>query len=131
MKKRILIVDEIPKGPTGKLQRIGLAEKFDLDFSETPESDQQTEYAPPRNPVEEAITKVWIDVLKLEKIGMFDRFLDLGGDSLLASQLISRLRQTLNIEINLIDFFDAPTIAEQAVIVQELILADELRADNA
>jgi acyl-CoA synthetase (AMP-forming)/AMP-acid ligase II/acyl carrier protein len=128
--RRILIVEKIPKGPTGKLQRIGLAEKFGLDFREVPETEKKSQFLSPRNPVEDAISTVWIDVLKIEKIGVLDRFLDLGGDSLLASQLISRLRQTLNIEINLIDFFDAPTIAEQAVIVQELILAEELGSND-
>jgi acyl-CoA synthetase (AMP-forming)/AMP-acid ligase II/acyl carrier protein len=129
--RRILIVEQIPKGPTGKLQRIGLAEKLGLDFRDIPASEKQSEYVPPRNPVEEVISSVWIDVLKINKIGVFDRFLDLGGDSLLASQLISKLRQTLDIEINLIDFFDAPTIAEQAVIVQDLILAEEMGKNDA
>jgi acyl carrier protein len=127
--KRILIVEEIPKGPTGKLQRIGLAEKLKLDFRQPVKTEGKTEYAPPRNPVEEIISSVWHGVLKVENIGIHDRFLDLGGDSLLASQLISELRHRLDIEISLIDFFDAPTIAEQAIIVQELILAEDRHAD--
>lgn len=123
--RRIVIVDEIPKGPTGKLQRIGLAEKLGLDAEEHETVVEQVEYVPPRNPVEEAITAIWIEVLNIEEIGVNSRFLDLGGDSLLASQLITRLRDRLDIEINLIDFFDAPTIAQQAIIVQEIILEEE------
>ncbi len=124
--RRILIVDEIPKGPTGKLQRIGLAQKLGLDVEKWASVVDRVDYVPPRNPVEETITAIWVDVLKIKKIGVFSRFLELGGDSLLASQLISRVQQTLGIELNLIDFFDAPTIAEQAVIVQEIILEEEL-----
>jgi hypothetical protein len=45
-----------------------------------------------------------------------------GGDSILATQLISRIQQWMETEIRLIDFFDAPTIAEQAVIIEKLII---------
>jgi acyl carrier protein len=69
--------------------------------------------------------EIWMEVLNLDKVGVFHKFLDLGGDSLLATQLISRLRQRLEVNINLIDFFDAPTIAEQADIVQKIILEEE------
>jgi acyl-CoA synthetase (AMP-forming)/AMP-acid ligase II len=61
--RRIVIVDEIPLGPTGKLQRIGLAEKLGLDDEGQKTVVEQTEFVPPRNPVEEAITTIWIEVL--------------------------------------------------------------------
>jgi acyl-CoA synthetase (AMP-forming)/AMP-acid ligase II/acyl carrier protein len=125
--RRIVIVDEIPLGPTGKLQRIGLAEKLGLDDEGQKTVVEQTEFVPPRNPVEEAITTIWVEVLNIEEIGVNNKFLDLGGDSLLASQLITRLRDSLEIEIDLIDFFDAPTIAQQAIIIQEIILEEELK----
>jgi acyl carrier protein len=119
--KRILIVDEIPKGPTGKLQRIGLSVKLGLEES-VPQD--RASYLAPRTPIEEALAQTWLDVLSIAKVGVHDRFLEVGGDSLLATQLISRLRDKLNIEISLMDFFDAPTIADQAAIVEELLLQD-------
>jgi len=124
--RRIVILDEIPKGPTGKLQRIGLAEKLGLITQDDQAVSAQVKFVAARNPVEEALATIWIEVLDVEGIGVHNRFLDLGGDSLLASQLISRLRETLDLEINLIDFFDAPTIAEQALIVQRMILNEQL-----
>jgi acyl carrier protein len=123
--RRIVILDEIPKGPTGKLQRIGLAEKLGLIAEDAQSVSERAKFIAARNPVEEALARIWHDVLDVEGIGVHDQFLDLGGDSLLASQLIARLRETLDLEINLIDFFDAPTIAEQALIIQKMILNEE------
>jgi acyl carrier protein len=58
-----------------------------------------------------------------------DNFLNVGGDSLLALQLVSRIRETLDLELSLLDFFDAPTIADQAGIIQNLIL-EEMNNDK-
>jgi acyl carrier protein len=51
-----------------------------------------------------------------------DHFLDLGGDSMLATLLVSRIRQELRLEVSLRSMFDAPTVAEQAGVVLELFL---------
>jgi acyl carrier protein len=58
-------------------------------------------------------------------VGRHDRFLNLGGDSISATRLISRLRQSLALELSLIDFFEAPTIAEQAVIIEDRLFEEE------
>ena len=63
---RIVIVDEIPKGPTGKLQRIGLADKL--------VSNLKIDYVQPRNSFEETLIGIWADVLKLERVGIHDNF---------------------------------------------------------
>jgi acyl carrier protein len=51
------------------------------------------------------------------------RFLDLGGDSLAAVRLLTRIRTELQIEVAMVDLFDAPTIAEQARIVEDALMA--------
>jgi acyl carrier protein len=51
-----------------------------------------------------------------------DHFLDLGGDSMLATLLVSRIRQELRLEVSLRSMFDAPTVAEQAGVILELFL---------
>lgn len=128
--QRVVILDEIPKGPTGKLQRIGLAEKLGLTNGLGPTTSQTTEFVAPRNEIEALLADIWLDVLGLEQVGVHHRFLELGGDSILATRLVSRLRQSLEIELTLIDFFEAPTIAEQAVIVEKLLLQDELEHND-
>jgi acyl-CoA synthetase (AMP-forming)/AMP-acid ligase II/acyl carrier protein len=121
---KVVILDEIPMGPTGKLQRIGLAEKLGLGPVGPAPARERAAFVPPRNPVEEAVAAVWTQVLRIERVGVHDRFLDLGGDSLLATMLLSRIREALHMEISMIEFFEAPTIAEQARIVEEIRLRE-------
>jgi len=118
--KRIIITDEIPKGPTGKLQRIGLAEKLGLDRLH--DATESKESIAPSTPVEITLAELWCDVLGLTEVDVNQHFLNLGGDSLLAGLLVGRIHQLLEINLTLIDFFDAPTIADQAKIVENLIL---------
>ena len=71
-------------------------------------------FVPPRNSLEESIAAVWREVLNLERIGVHDNFFDLGGHSLKATQVVSRLRNMFPSEIPLRHMFDFPTIAELA-----------------
>ncbi len=108
----VLFREEIPRGPTGKLQRIGLAKA--LGISETPSrpDDAQPNFEAPRTSTEETLSEIWKDVLKLPRVGIHDRFLDLGGDSILAAQIVSRASNALDWELTLTQFFDHPTIAQ-------------------
>jgi acyl carrier protein len=125
--RRIVIVDEIPKGPTGKLQRIGLAERLGLTVEPVVAASDLGEFVPPSTDVEELLAQMWCEVLGLPSVGVQQRFLDLGGDSILATQLVARLCRTFEINLTLLDFFDAPTIAQQAVAVERLVL-DEIES---
>jgi len=122
--RRILILDDLPKGPTGKLQRIGLAEKLGLASVEVRSQEGRPEFVAPRTPVEQALSDLWANVLRVNQVGVFDRFIDLGGDSMLASLLLSRVRDSLNLDISLLEFFEAPTVADQARIVEAELLRD-------
>jgi acyl-CoA synthetase (AMP-forming)/AMP-acid ligase II/acyl carrier protein len=122
--RTVLFLDEIPKGPTGKLQRIGLAARLGLGSTEPTEAPARRMYKAPRTPVEELLAALWAEVLKVEPIGVDEHFLDLGGDSMLATRLVSRIRQELRLEIPLRSLFDAPTVAEQAGVLLELLLID-------
>ncbi len=121
---RVVILDEIPKGPTGKLQRIGLAGKLGISGSEEAVAGERAPFVAPRNPVEETLAALWRQVLRVEGVGVHDRFLDLGGDSLLATMLLSRIREALRLEISLTELFEAPTVAEQALLVEDLRLRE-------
>ncbi|MFO0572463.1 MAG: thioesterase domain-containing protein [Polyangia bacterium] len=68
-------------------------------------------YVPPRNDLEGAICGVWEKFLRIKLIGIHDNFFDLGGDSLLAVQLIAKLRATLGVELSPHSLLDTPTIA--------------------
>lgn len=118
--RRIVFLDEIPKGPTGKLQRIGLADRLGLD--ELDGGDEQLPATPPTSAVELLLADLWSDVLGVQDITVHDRFLDIGGDSMLAMRLLARVRDTLGLDFTVIDFFDRATIAEQAVLVEDRLL---------
>ncbi|MGB3298890.1 MAG: acyltransferase domain-containing protein, partial [Phormidesmis sp.] len=84
-----------------------------------------TTYLAPRTEVEETIAGIWQDLLGLEKVGIHDSFFDLGGHSLMAIQVISRLREAFPVEIEMRNLlFEAPTVAKIAAIIAEQLPKD-------
>jgi acyl transferase domain-containing protein len=81
-------------------------------------------YVAPRNEVEQSLAGIWQKLLGIEQIGIHDNFFDLGGHSLLATQLISQLREAFQIELPLRAFFEAATIAELAVVIEEILIGE-------
>lgn len=118
--RRIVFLDEIPKGPTGKLQRIGMAERLGLDDLDGAAVSRPA--TPPNSAVERLLAELWGDVLGVDGLAVNDRFLDVGGDSMLAMRLLARVRDTLDLDFTVIDFFDRATIADQAVLVEDRLL---------
>ncbi len=107
--RRIVVLDEIPKGPTGKPRRIGLATALGLDRScET--AFPETPYLAPRTPSEGLLVPLWGEVLGRERVGVRDNFLASGGDSLLAAQLLARMADLAGSAPPLLYLFDNPTV---------------------
>jgi amino acid adenylation domain-containing protein len=79
-----------------------------------------TSFVAPRNPTEEIMAGLWAEVLGVAQIGVHDNFFALGGHSLLGTQLISRIRSTLAIDLPLQSLFEASTIAELSERLQQL-----------
>jgi thioester reductase-like protein len=91
--------------------------KIDYQALPTPEQNRpelQQVYLAPRSPLEKKLANIWQEVLELEKIGINDNFFDLGGHSLLITQLLAKVRNAFNVELPLKDLFNAPTIADLA-----------------
>jgi acyl carrier protein len=95
-------------------------------------SRKKPEFVAARTPIEERLASIWSDVLRVERVGMFDNFFDLGGHSLLAAQVISRARTTLSVELPLRRIFETPNVAGLAAAIYEMQTAstedDELAA---
>ena len=68
----------------------------------------------PRNPAEQAIAQIFVQVLSVASVGVYDDFFELGGHSLVATQLVAQLLQRFELEITVIDLFEAPTVASLA-----------------
>jgi amino acid adenylation domain-containing protein len=106
-------MDALPQTPSGKIDRNALPEPS----SRRPHLD--AEYLAPRTPVEEFLAKVWGEVLGIDQVGVHDDFRDLGGNSLMAGQVISRMLQEFQIELPMRSLMDAPTVADMALLITE------------
>jgi acyl-CoA synthetase (AMP-forming)/AMP-acid ligase II/carbonic anhydrase/acetyltransferase-like protein (isoleucine patch superfamily)/acyl carrier protein len=104
--KQLLILKEIPKGPTGKIQRIGLAEKLAAEFAQ----QRQTNFVAAATSVETQLTGIWERQLKIDKVGLRDEFHALGGDSLTMATMLIEVEQLFNVEIPVDRFLGSPTI---------------------
>jgi acyl carrier protein len=74
-------------------------------------------YAAPRDLTESTLAAIWMEVLQLERIGINDRFLDLGGDSLRATQILGRTVKSFGIELSVRDLIRTETIAQMAELI--------------
>ncbi|NLU85179.1 AMP-binding protein, partial [Rhodococcus sp. HNM0569] len=118
----ITVLDEFPLNASGKLDRKALPEP---DFAAA-----HTEYVPPRTPAEEAVAAVFADVLGGARVGVHDDFFALGGTSLSATQVVSRLRGAGFDSASVREVFDAPTVASLAAALgDEQTTAGHLGSD--
>jgi len=127
------ILKELPLTPNGKLDRQALSSPKPIgnelansnidsvtDIVNTPDVlqlERELElipFVPPRTRVEEVLARIWSEILGLDRVGIHDNFWECGGHSLLAAQVISRIRNTFEIELSARALFEASTIAELA-----------------
>jgi len=99
-----VFLDTLPLTPNGKVDRKA------LPAPSTDRGGSSADFVAPRNVAEEQIAGIWREVLRLKEIGVRDKFFDVGGDSLLGIQVISRVREMFAVELPLFSLFDAPTI---------------------
>jgi amino acid adenylation domain-containing protein len=111
-------LEALPLNRNGKIDRKALPAPADIAV------DAERALVAPRSQAEEALEPIWAEVLGLEAVSVEDDFFELGGHSLLATQLASRIATGFDIDLSLRSLFEAPTIAELAVIVEQLILDD-------
>ena len=124
--ERILIVPEIPKGPTGKIQRVGLAQRLGLDRLE---SDGEAGGGHPDSPPvdlesEIRIRRLFQEVLEIEAAGPDTGFFTSGGDSVLATVLLARLRAECGSDVSYQEFLEAPTSRGLAALARRTGRAD-------
>ena len=108
--ERIVFVDQIPKGPSGKVQRIGLAQRLGVEAIAPPASPR-AEYAAPQSPMQTRIAGLFAATLGIERAGMNDNFFDFGGDSALTTLLMVRIEEATGVGVPLLEFLDDPTPA--------------------
>jgi len=98
-----------------QLEKLPLNHNGKIDRKNLPQPDKEIpeqEYVGPRNSTEEILCRQWEEVLRRERIGIHDNFFKIGGHSLLAAQLATRMRERFQVDIALRRMFEVPTIAQ-------------------
>jgi amino acid adenylation domain-containing protein len=120
---------ELPLTPSGKIDRRAL-ERIEAGAGQP---DSGADYAAPCNLVEEILAAVWAEVLRLDRVGIHDNFLELGGDSILMIQAATRSRQR-GVQFTPREMFQNQTVSQLAAVadasglraatVDDLLLAE-------
>ena len=110
-----LQLNSLPLTPNGKVDRRSLP---------APDPTQHavnTTFVAPRTPIEKQVSQIWCQLLKLEKVGIYDNFFEIGGHSLLAVQAAASIEQALEQPCTVMDFFQYSTVQQ---------LAEQLQSNN-
>ncbi|MBD2040610.1 non-ribosomal peptide synthetase [Microcoleus sp. FACHB-672] len=100
-----MLLDTLPLTSNGKVNRKALpAPNF-------VKSELDENFVAPQTPVEERLARIWSELLSLEQIGIYDSFFELGGNSLMATQLLTKVREAFQVELPLRDLFEVQTIS--------------------
>jgi amino acid adenylation domain-containing protein len=111
---KFMIIESLPLNANGKVNRQELP-RPDLD-----RPNLYTHFSAPTTPVQSVLAKIWSEALGINSIGIHDNFFDLGGDSLIASRIVSAIGRIFPWNLTLGEFYDACTVAKAAqLLVQE------------
>jgi hypothetical protein len=108
-----VILDEMPLTPNGKVDRRALPE---LDHARP---QLNAPFVSPRTSIEKQLADDWAEALDLAEVGIHDNFFDLGGHSLAAFQVISRVNNRFQLDLPAHSLFRTPTIAEMALLITQ------------
>ncbi len=108
---RFVALDALPLTPNGKIDRAALPN------AGRRRPEPATALVAPRTPMETSVGAIWTDVLKIDPLGIDDDFLELGGDSLMAARIASRILAAFQVDLGPRDLFDAPTVARMAELI--------------
>ena len=112
-------LDVLPLTPNGKIDRQALPAPEGL------RPELEAVYVAPRTEVEQRIAAVWREVLGVAQVGIHDNFFHVGGHSLKALQVISRLRRAFQAEVSVRAIFETPTVAGLAEVLEQTRVAQE------
>ena len=120
---QLFAVPSIPTTANGKVDRAALlASRRDRPMLESP-------YVAPEGEVEQAVAAIWQRVLGAERVGVLDDFFHLGGQSILAAQLVHRINQAFEVEVPLRAVFSERTVAGLALLVEQSLI-DRLESEH-
>jgi hypothetical protein len=108
--RQVFVLDRLPRTPWGG---------YDLRALPRPARDGADEatYAAPRTPMEGTLVAILEELLDIKGVGIYDSFFELGGFSMLATRLITRIRDAFGVLLAVRDVFESPTVDELARLV--------------
>lgn len=108
--RHLFVLGSLPRTPSGG---------YDLRALPRPAADAEegNNYTAPRTPVEEQLTAILEELLEIDRVSIDDSFFELGGFSMLATRLITRVRDAFALELTVRDVFESPTVGELAQLV--------------
>ena len=109
------MLDSFPLTSSGKTDRKALPKP------DTSRPELQEIYVPPSNDIERQLAGIWCKVLKLDKVGIHDKFFALGGNSLRIIQTIAKIKEELNLEVPVAKMLQYPTIS----LLAKFIVSDK------
>jgi acyl-CoA synthetase (AMP-forming)/AMP-acid ligase II/thioesterase domain-containing protein/acyl carrier protein len=116
--RQIVIRDELPKGPTGKLQRIGLAQALGVTAAPG-QGGRKEKVAAPRTATEKRLAAIWGLLLGVDPVGIRDDFFQLGGDSILAAGLFAEIEKVFGRILPPAVLFEGATIEQLARVLEQ------------
>ncbi|MFF7457251.1 amino acid adenylation domain-containing protein [Kitasatospora sp. NPDC008115] len=111
----VVLLDALPLTLNGKLDTAALPE---------PAPAATSRYVAPRTDAEQLVTQLWQEVLGVPRVGALDDFFELGGDSLLVTRVVARIRAGVGLDVPIRDAFELSTAAALAARVEELLIAE-------
>jgi hypothetical protein len=105
-----VFLEKFPTVSSGKVNRRALP-------APPHERSGSANFVAPRNEVEQTLAEIWASVLRLDRVGVHDNFFESGGHSLLGTQVISRIRERLHVELPLRSIFEATTVEALSLAV--------------
>ncbi len=127
---RVIFTEQIPKGPTGKVQRRLLPKQLNLLDAEgkmiPPAAEELNtgNYVEPQTFIGQVIQQIWKDILKLDRIGIHDNFFMMGGNSLLAARVVGEIERQTGNRLPTAILFSHPTIADLKKLIFEQSFKD-------
>ena len=111
-------LEALPLTATGKVDRraLPLLERIEAQ-------PNQSSFCGPRTPLEQALTDIWVQILEKKRVGVNDAFLDIGGHSLNALQIIGRVQSLFGVQMSMQLFMDPEggTVATMAEWIEQAI----------
>ena len=117
--KRVVLCDALPRGPTGKLHRLSLANSLDIPPIEESRPVDRDQTGSSAGQWEAEISTIWCDVLDRQTVGRTDSFFELGGESLMAARVLARVGQITGVDLPIECVFgDGSTVAGMSRLVE-------------